>query len=87
MIRQELLKYGIIKKAYIAVKYAEMSGQFPIYVIGIEYKASSKKERESIQQELADKQLLLWDYWIVELSGRNKQIQYNMDKIDEARII
>jgi Zn-dependent protease with chaperone function len=86
-LRQELLKYEIIKKAYIVVKYAELSGQFPIYVIGIEFKFSPKKERNRIRQELAEKRLLLWDYWVVELSGLNKKIQYNMDKVDEARIV
>jgi Zn-dependent protease with chaperone function len=86
-VRQELLKYDIINKAYIAIKHVELSGQFPIYIIGIDFKFSSRKERDRVREELINTGLLVWEHWIVDLNGRNKRIQYNMDKIIEARII
>ncbi len=86
-IREHLIKYKQIKKAYVAIKHIQMSYQFPVYIIGIKYKALSKKKRKKIQNELANINFLPWDCWIVGLNGENIEIEYNMDQVMDARIV
>lgn len=86
-IREKLLKHKKIKKAYVTIKHTELSYQFPVYMIGVKYKLTSKKQRKKIQNELASTNYLPWSCWLVTLNGKNTDVEYKMDQVIEARII
>lgn len=85
-LRQDLIDAEEVKRAYVVVKYTELSSQFPLYVIGIEYKSRSSAERDEIQQKLLEKKLLPWEYWIVSLND-NRELDYKMNMIPESRLV
>jgi Zn-dependent protease with chaperone function len=87
-LQTALLKYKEIRKAYVVRKHLEMSGQFPLYIIGIKYRTGiSRSKRLSIQNQIAKEGLLLWNSWWVYLNGRNKEFEYIINSIPESRIL
>lgn len=86
-IRGILLKYKQIKKAYVAIKHVEFSGQFPLYVLCIKYGSITREKRMEIQNEILQSRIMPWEYFAVPLNGKNIEIEYKLDQIYNTRIL
>lgn len=53
-----LSKHKAIKKAYLVIKNVELSGPFPIYLIGIKYKIGTFGKFKTIQNTLLQEGLI-----------------------------
>lgn len=85
-IIDKLSKFKSIKKAYIAIKYTEISSHFPVYIIGIRYKFFASFRWKKIHDELLKSSLLPWEHWIMNL-GKNREIEYKFNMIRGCRIL
>lgn len=83
-LRGELLEKGYVKRAYIAIKAVEHSGQFPLYVLLVKVRglSSSKKTRE-----LAESELLPWEYLVLPVSGTWRILEYLFMGLGNSRIV
>ena len=82
-----LSKHKVIKKAYLVIKNVELSGPFPIYLIGIKYKFGTFGKWKTIQNTLLQEGLIPWEHWIINLGGVNSKFEYIMAQIPGSRIL
>jgi Zn-dependent protease with chaperone function len=80
---ESLSGYKEIEKAYVVIKYTELSYQFPIYVIGIRYKSC---KWDKIQDQLTESGLLPWTHWFTNL-GKNPELEYKFSMVPDSRIL
>lgn len=82
-----LSKYKEIKKAYLVIKNVELSGPFPIYLIGIKYRFGTFGKWKTIQSTLLQDGLIPWEHWIINLGGLNSKFEYIMNQVPGSRIL
>lgn len=86
-LRSKLLEKGYVKRAYIAIKAVENSGQFPLYIILVKTKASLRATRKKRIQELADSELIPWEHFVVPIYGKNRELEYKFISLQNSRIV
>lgn len=86
-MRNKLLEKGYVKRAYVAINAMEDSGQFPLYIILVKIKAALRATRNKIIQELADSELIPWEYFVVSIDGKNRELEYNFVSLQNSRIV
>jgi len=86
-MRRKLLEKGYVKRAYIAIKEVEYSGQFPLYVILVKFKGTSRATSKIRVQELVDSQLIPWEYFVVPIYGKNRELEYKFISLPNSRIV
>lgn len=87
VMRNKLLEKGYIKRAYVAIKAVEDSGQFPLYIILVKIKAALRATRDKRIRELADSELIPWEYFVVSIDGKNRELEYNFVSLQNSRIV
>lgn len=85
-LRELLIGYKEIKKAYVVIKHTSLSENFPMYVIGVNYGNTTKKRRYEIQLEIVEGRILPWDYWVTDLN-EDKELEYIIDEMSDTRIV
>ncbi len=84
-IREKLLAYPKITKAYVARIGLQHSGQFPCYIVLYRHRYSKKKAQE-MQNELSEAGLLPWDCFVCSLNTV-PQFACKIDSIPNSRIL
>lgn len=85
-LRSKLLEKGYVKRAYVAIKAVEKSGQFPLYVILIKTSAALRAKAGKIR-ELAGIQLIPWEYLLVPIHGGKRELEYKFISLQNSRIV
>lgn len=86
-LRNKLLEKGYVKRAYIAIKEDKSSGQFPVYIILVKTKAALREITNIRTHELAADELIPWDYFIVPIRGKNRELEYKFISLENSRIV
>lgn len=86
-IRTALEEKGYVRRAYIITKQLEFSAAFPLYLVAVKLKAFSRSKRVKLVGELAQIGLMPWDYYVVPIYGRNRELEYKAAVLPGARVL
>lgn len=76
-----------VKCAYIAFKESEYSGEFPLYIFLVKIKALNRKERQKKIWELANRELIPWEYFVAPICRNNRKLELDFIGLENSRIV
>lgn len=85
--RQALEKKGFVQRAYIIRKTLELSSLFPLYILVVKLPAGTKAKRQKLMMELAESDVIPWDYYVVPIYGRNREVEYKAALLRGTRVL